>query len=362
MSKDVIGTAVADLVQPVPFGSGRWRWQAAESRVEEHLGRESLYLRSGIATVADLRFANGWIEFDLACSGERAFLGGVWRVADARNYEEFYVRPHQSGNPDATQYTPVFNGVSGWQLYHGPRYAVPAVHRCDSWMHVKVLFSGTRAEIYLDGREEPALFVPELKRGVAPGGVGVSAGSGAGAHFSHFAFAVTDSPPIQGRPVAPEPVPEGIIPAWWVSDAFRESALLGRDALGADDLAARRFTRLATERLGLANLARVQGIELGKNTVFVRTAFHSLSAQTKRLDFGWSDRVRVFLNGRLLFQGDDTYRSRDYRFLGSIGYFDTLYLALATGRNELLIAVSEDQGGWGVQAKLADLAGITFED
>ena len=75
-----------------------------------------------------------------------------------------------------------------------------------------------------------------------------------------------------------------------------------------------------------------------------------------------SDRVRVYLNGRLLFRGDDNYQSRDYRFLGSIGYFDSLYLPLAKGGNELLIAVSEEMGGWGIQAKLEDLAGITLQD
>jgi hypothetical protein len=59
---------------------------------------------------------------------------------------------------------------------------------------------------------------------------------------------------------------------------------------------------------------------------------------------------------------DDNYQSRDYRFLGSIGYFDTLYLPLTQGANELLLAVSEDQGGWGVQAKLESLAGVTVEE
>jgi hypothetical protein len=55
-------------------------------------------------------------------------------------------------------------------------------------------------------------------------------------------------------------------------------------------------------------------------------------AQSKRLDFGFSDRVRVYLNGNLLFSADDSYRSRDYRFLGSIGWFDSLWLPLAAGR------------------------------
>ena len=43
----------------------------------------------------------------------------------------------------------------------------------------------------------------------------------------------------------------------------------------------------------------------------------------------------------------------DYRFRGSIGYYDTLFVPLVAGDNDLVIAVSEDFGGWGVQARLA---------
>ena len=66
----------------------------------------------------------------------------------------------------------------------------------------------------------------------------------------------------------------------------------------------------------------------------------------------------MFLNGRQLYRGDDTYRSRDYRFLGSIGYYDTLFLPLLEGENELVVAVSEDFGGWGVQARFTEPAGL----
>jgi len=65
---------------------------------------------------------------------------------------------------------------------------------------------------------------------------------------------------------------------------------------------------------------------------------------------------------RLLYRGNDTVRSRDYRFLGSIGYFDALYLPLQKGENEILMAVSEDTGGWGLQAKFMEMAGISFQD
>lgn len=361
-----LATLAALLAQPVPFEPGLWRIDAAESRVEEHLGRRSLYLKGGIATVADTRFADGAIELDIAFTGERGFMGGVWRVQDAGNYEQFYLRPHQSGNQDATQYTPVFHGVSGWQLYHGERYTVPVVHRFNEWTRVRIVFAGSRAEVYVGGLEEPVLFLDELKRGVEPGGVGVSVSDFAPAHFSNFsytAFERGDSPPLQGKPRAPEPVPDGAILSWQVSDAFPERRLDGKVSLTPEDLAARRWTRLDTERSGLANLARLQGIELTRNTAFARQLLRSDREQVKRLDFGFSDRVRVYLNGRLLFRGDDVYQSRDYRFLGSIGYFDALYLPLEKGDNELLLAVTEDgpQGGWGVQAKLEDLVGLTLE-
>jgi len=70
--------------------------------------------------------------------------------------------------------------------------------------------------------------------------------------------------------------------------------------------------------------------------------------------------IERYLNGRPIFAGRDDYRSRDYRFLGSIGWWDTVFLPLAQGDNELVIAVSETLGGWGVQARFTDPAGLTF--
>ena len=100
------------------------------------------------------------------------------------------------------------------------------------------------------------------------------------------------------------------------------------------------------------NLARVQGIRDGRNTALARTTIHAEHARTRLLELGFSDRAVVYLNGVALYRGDDTYRSRDYRFLGSIGWYDSLHVPLVEGENELVVAVSEDLGGWGVQARL----------
>ena len=51
-------------------------------------------------------------------------------------------------------------------------------------------------------------------------------------------------------------------------------------------------------------------------------------ARRQPLELGYSDRAIVYLNGERLYRGNATYRSRDYRFLGSIGLWDTIYLPL----------------------------------
>lgn len=346
----------------VPLDADHWKVAAVESRWEEHLDRPSLRLKGGIATVTEATFHDGSLRFDIAFSGERGFMGGVWRVRDARGYEEFYLRPHQSGKPDANQYTPVFNGVSGWQLYHGKRYSVALTYPFHQWIPVKIAFSGRSAEIYVIDMETPALFISELKREVEAGGVGLSAGNFAPAHFSNFSYTVANAPPLSGKPRSEKDAARGTIRSWWVSEAFREASIATKLTLDDADLEGRSWTRLPCEGSGLANLARVQGIVLGKNTVFARTTIVSKRDQVKKLDFGFSDRVKVYFNGRLLYGGDDTYMSRDYRFLGSIGYFDHLYLPLVEGENELWMAVSEDLGGWGVQAVIEDPTGVTIKE
>ena len=93
-------------------------------------------------------------------------------MQDVGNYENFYLRPHQSGNPDANQYTPVFGGVSAWQLYHGDGYAAPMTYPYGAWIPMKIVVSGDRAEIYVDS-DEPVLVVQDLKRDQAAGSIGL---------------------------------------------------------------------------------------------------------------------------------------------------------------------------------------------
>ena len=326
----------------VPFDSEAWNWADAGHGASTFAGRPSLLAGGDAAVLLDHELEDGTIELELGIGRQRGFYGVVWRARDAENFESFYVRPHQVANPDAVQYTPVFNGIPCWQLYHHEGFWAPVSFPLDDWFRIRVVFAGGQAEIYVGDLDAPAL-VSWLKLPAGPGRVGVLVG-GEGVHLSEFSVEETAS--LQASLPPPAPPPEGVIRAWEVSDAFAEGELEG--AL-ADT---RSWTPVESEPSGLVNLARVQGIPDGRNTALARTRIDAREAETRVLTLGFCDRGIVYLNGRPLYRGDDTYRSRDYRFLGSIGWYDALYLPLEAGENELAIAVSEDLGGWGVQARL----------
>lgn len=334
-----------------PIGGAGWRVAADEHRIEEHLGRRSLMLRGGSAWLPTVALEDGVVEVDMAFGPDRTFAGVLWRIEGRGDAENFYLRPHQSGNPDANQYTPVFGGLTSWQLYHGPAYSAATRYPFDQWFRLKVVFEGGRAAVYLHGADEPELVVPELKRTPAEGAVGVSNGPQAPVWFSGF----TARPlrPGEGVPAGgaelPPPAP-GVIERYEVSTPFDGARLDGLADLPtalADEL---RFSTLAAESTGIANLARVADRRRDADTVLVRFPVPCRSPGPVRLRFGYSDTARLYVNGRLVYAGDRSYRSRDYRDLGTIGLFDGIVVDCGAGPREITLAVSEGFGGWGVTA------------
>jgi len=357
-------------MRDIPLDDAGWGWQPGDIQPATFEGRACVTFGDAanlLALPAGVAMTDGVLELDIAVSGERAFHGLVWRVQDRRTYESFYVRPHQVGNPDACQYNPVYNDVSSWQLYHDDGYWAPVRFPIGSWFTIRLVFAGSRLEVFIDDAEQPGLESTLLMPAVR-GGVGILIG-GPGLYVSRFAVEELAAGGAEAafRGAGPPAIPavEGIVPAWSVSDAFAEwepgavPAEVAPDAFGG-----RTWTRLESEPTGLVNLAKVNGVAEGANTIWARTTIVSERARVVAMPLGFSDRAVVYLNGRALFRGDDSYRLRDYRFLGSIGWYDTVFLPLRAGDNDLAIAVSEDFGGWGVQARFdaADLAGLRFDE
>ena len=333
-----------------------------KSQLVTYKGKEALYLSAGgNAVLKDAEFLNGIIEYDVAVPKKRGFMGVAWRMQDDKNFEEFYMRPHQSGNPDANQYTPVYNGISGWQLYYGEEFSAAYKYPFDEWLHVKIVVSGKNAEIFIKDMEESVLIV-DLKRDVKSGMVGLKVGGSpffklAGGYFANFDY--TPMGKVSLSDVAEEIItPKNSVLKWEVSNTLSQKELNGIFELDNSITDKLQWSNLTTDNRGVANFASLRNKTKKKNTLFAKIKINSDKEQVKKIDFGFSDRVKVYFNNKLLFSANDTYRTRDYRFLGTIGYYDSLYLPLKKGENEIWFAVSESFGGWGIQAKFSDLDGI----
>jgi hypothetical protein len=91
----------------------------------------------------------------------------------------------------------------------------------------------------------------------------------------------------------------------------------------------------------------------GAKVVFARTYISSVLGEDKILTLGYSDEIVVYLNQKRIFSGKNALSYRDDDSLGTFGLNDTIPVHLMPGKNELLVAVTEYNGGWAFQCELS---------
>lgn len=347
---------VGQQLQPVPFTSGNWDLGNAQYTTENYMGKESIRLESGSISVSDVEFLDGTIEVDINFPHARFFPTVLFRMQDTQNGEHFYIRPHQSGNPDASQYTPVFNGESGWQLYHGEGYSQAIELEPDTWHHIKINVLGGEADIYFDDMETPLLKVTDLKREPEAGKIGLSTSSPI--HFANFEYSLA-KPELVDRKTTQMETPPGLITEWKVSNIVRDELYRDMPEINARGLS---WTPHQTEPSGTINLARFVQRSEGMNTVIAKLDIAAEETIRKQIVFGYSDFVWVYVNGKQIYSGRNDFMSRDYRYLGTIGFFDSVYMPLNEGDNEVLFVVGENFGGWGLKAFMPDQGRIEIKE
>ncbi len=350
--------------EKIPFDSSRWTVEADSSLTEQYRGKTALLIKGGLAIVEDSDFINGVIEFDIAFPPGRNFVGVVFRFQDDANYEHLYFRPHMSGLPDAVQYTPVYNGVSGWQLYHGEGFGAAIPYDHHEWMHVRFVIADKQAELYINYSEAPTMFMHDIKREVASGKVGLLVPGFGYARFANFEVTELQNPELKSAPREIKRAEKGAIMSWQISGTLKQKQIETRNVLEQSFKETLTWDLLTCEPSGIANLARLRTRDRGneKNTVFARLVMTAEQDQIKKMSLGFSDIVKVYVNDRAIFGGNDTYSTRDYRYLGTVGFFDDIYLPLKSGENEVLIAITENFGGWGLQARFDDLSDISIDE
>lgn len=333
-------------------------WRLEGKVVEDiYKGKDCLKTDEGVAIAKDVNFKNGTVEFSMCIQSGRGFAGVRFHGDGGGNTEEFYLRKHQSGNPDAMQYTPVYNGNAGWQLYYGDGYGAAKPHVFDEWFKIKLVISGTRGEVYITDMDEPILVIHELKMGERNGKIAFYGP----ARFADIKVTNLDSPELKGEFSEITKAGDEVIQKYKVSEIFDVESLVNENLLPANFLRKLQFKEYETEADGLLNISQTGALGEKKNAVLLKIDITSETDLVKIMNFGFSDVAKIFVNGKAVWLGVDIYRSRDYRFLGTIGYFDSVYLDLKNGKNEVVVMVAENFGGWGFKARFENLDGIKLD-
>jgi len=348
-------------VEEVDFSSDQWRiLAAAEAQVCEYKEKTAMRLTNGCAFWEDLVFEDGVIECDIASPGDKSYVGIVFRMASPDNYELIYFQPHSSGKWDAIQYDPVMNGSNTWQLHHGPSNQAVADVPSETWFHVKIVVSGLEARVFLNHAEKPALVVPDLQHGYSKGHVGF---------WSYYPGNMAN---LAIKPLPPSPRPKttghatqnvAYLTKWLTSEPMTLEDTRPEFLLEKAIPSVGKWQTVTAESSGIVNLNRHFAKPPGPAVIFVKLNIGVPSDQTRRLHFGYSDKISVFLNAKHLYAGDNSYRVS--KQLGARGYVKdgefTVDLPLEKGDNELILAVSELAFGWGFIAKLDSIHGLSIQ-
>lgn len=339
----------SDLVFSVPFTSEYWKsYGKTVFDFEQFEGRESIKL-NGKVFVKGISLENGVIEVDVFAHSKRSFGGIVFRKSE-HTMEDVYMRMHKSNQADAVQYTPIFNGESSWQLYK--EFQANVSFKQGSWNNLKIEFFDKIATIHLNGIK--IMTIESLKTDQLMGEIGLfSLGEN---RFSNFKYTkLSKEIAVDTKAVIAE-IDPNIITEWSVSDAI----IYKGENPNPEKFAALSYKKVATEHSGLLPISKyIKKPSFGNfedNEEVYAVASYTLKSDVssfKKFSFDFSDKILVFLNGKLLFEGNNAFRSKGEQFQGHLSvHGNTLNLPLKKGKNVIHCVVIDKANGWGLIGKL----------
>src|SRR5262249_49173034 len=124
----------------------------------------------------------------------RGFIGIAFRIqGEADKYEVFYLRPSNARADDQLMRNHSLQYVSepnwGWKRL---REETPGVYEsyadmvAGEWTKVRIVVSGSKARLYVNGADQPALIVNDLKQGDGAGAIGLWSHTSTDGYFSNL--------------------------------------------------------------------------------------------------------------------------------------------------------------------------------
>ena len=333
----------------------------------EGMPKGTMTLNEGVAASRLARFSTGVIDFDIKPLGYDD-AGVVFHREGSAEGEFVYLRanPDCPAANDCIQYAPITHTMMGWNVY--PNYQGPAPISPTGWNHVHIEVIGSGMRVYVNHAAEPSLVVPRLWGLRHDGGLAFKGPA-------IFANLLVDPHVSAGLSAVPAAAVEaGTVMAWSVAppSAYdREGIVLAKDAPASDA-----WRPIEVEPSGLVDLGRAFGLARAPSPslAWLKTDIAASAPMQRTLQIGFAEEVWVFLNGKLVYSGRNTYFPVETR-LSPNGRLEpdnaSIPLALSKGRNEIILAVGNDwrsrQGpfepshyGWAVEAHFHQIEGLNL--
>jgi hypothetical protein len=186
-------TLVGGRAEPVTHGG----LKGLQLHALDEVGPDDIVL----AVVQGLDFKDGEISVEVAGaprpdapSEMRGFIGVAFHVSsDAGRFEDVYLRPTNGRADDQLRRNHAAQYIShpDWPWFR-LRNETPGKYESyvdlqpGVWTRMRVKVSGTRAELYLNGGDQPTLIVRDLKKGASGGGVALWAHRTTEAYFRNL--------------------------------------------------------------------------------------------------------------------------------------------------------------------------------
>ncbi|GBF73850.1 hypothetical protein PA598K_02173 [Paenibacillus sp. 598K] len=302
----------------------------------EWQGKKALYLEkmnSALFLRDEVRFDAFRLQAEVAIPGEVGFIGLVFGARDSDNYELVYLAPVE------IQYDPVINGSMTWQIYHGPSYQRPLPNTTGAWHKLSLEVQPEGVKVYFGEDTEPALVLSRLQHGGQRlGKVGV---------WSFLPSYIRNLTIEEIAPafIQPEATDfsrlksESFITEWYVSSSLLQD--------GAKDQI---WAKALVEENGTLNINRLYQAAPGATAV-VRSELVVEEETETVLTLGYSDSIRLWINGEEVYQGDWYWSppSHDGRIRPD---YASVPVKWKRGINSIRAEVSQRESfGWGLAVR-----------
>jgi hypothetical protein len=266
-----------------------------------------------------------------------------------------YISPSGSGLNEAFQSMGIWGTICAWKLY--PESQGYAIFPRERWIALRLKVLPKQARLYVNNMSYPTLIFRDMP--FESGGVQFWSFCGSG-YFRNFCVAELGSDPIEDKRISPWRLyaRDELLCDWEVSPVLDISI----DEIGRlpDDIYSPTSTWLAVtaDARGIVNLSPLPLRFPHVNAVFARASVVAERDGPRRCWFTYTDRMKIWCNGRLVFKGvprgwQDPGREK---FFGGRLIPDEfeIKLPLRKGNNELLVMSGRTENwGWGYWFRLA---------